>query len=338
MSIRLSLIIVAVLLGACDRSSRLPELELRGVTMGTMFSIKLVAPRGDLSTEALGEQIRGRLDGIEQIMSTYIEDSELSLFNANESTDWYAVSSELCAAIDQTLEISRATNGAFDVTVGPLVNLWGFGPDDAIVVPPDQAELDEALSRVGFSHLQTRCSTPALRKAQQQIYVDLSGWAKGYAVDQVAMLLDENRLTDYLVEIGGELSARGLNAQRQEWAVAIEQPVAGVRKPQTVLRLTNFAVATSGDYRNFFDYQGRRFSHTIDGRSGQPVSHDLTAVTVVDKSAAYADAMATALLVLGPEAGPDLAEQLEIAGLFLIRNKGGLFELTTSVFDGLNLR
>ena len=338
MRISLSLVIAAVLLSACDRSSRLPELELRGVTMGTMFSVKLVAPRDDLSTDALGEQIRDRLDQIEQTMSTYIEQSELSQFNAIESTDWYTVSVELCAAVDQALEISRATNGAFDVTVGPLVNLWGFGPDDAIVEPPDQVELDAALSNVGFSNLQTRCATPALRKNKQQLYVDLSGWAKGYAVDQLAMLLDENLLTDYLVEIGGELSARGLNAQRQKWAVAIEQPLAGVRKPQTVLRLTDFAVATSGDYRNFFEYQGQRFSHTIDGRSGQPVSHGLTAVTVIDKSAAYADAMATALLVLGPEAGPDLAEQLEIAGLFLIRNKGGLFELTTSVFDGLNLR
>jgi thiamine biosynthesis lipoprotein len=338
MSIRLSLVMVAALLGACKQSSRLPEFELQGVTMGTMFSVKLIALRDEVSTDALGEQIRDRLDHIDQVMSTYIAQSELSLFNAIESTNWHEVSLELCTAVEQTLEISKATDGAFDVTVGPLVNLWGFGPDDVIAAPPDQARLDAALSIVGFESLQARCSTPALRKAKQEIQVDLSGWAKGYAVDELALLLDENHITDYLVEIGGELRARGLNAEQRKWAVAIEQPLVGVRRAQTVLRLTNYAVATSGDYRNFFEYQGQRFSHTIDGRIGWPVSHDLAAVTIVNKSAAYADAMATALLVLGPKSGPALAEKLEIAALFLVRDEGGLFELTTSNFDGLNLR
>lgn len=306
--------------------------------MGTVFSVKLVALADGLSAEVLAEQIRTRLNRIEQTMSTYIKQSELSLFNASRSTDWYDVSAELCVAIERTLEISRATDGAFDVTVGPLVNMWGFGPDDVVAVPPDQAELHAALSYVGFSNLATRCSTPALRKTTQDIYVDLSGWAKGYAVDQLTVLLDENSVTNYLIEIGGEVSARGLNAKRQKWAVAIERPIAGVRRPQTILYLANYAVATSGDYRNFFEYQGLRFSHAIDARVGKPVSHNLTAVTVVDKSAAYADAMATALLVLGPEAGPELAEKLGIAGLFLTRNNDEISELTTSVFDGLNLR
>ena len=338
MSIRLGLVIAAIMLGACQQSSRLPEVELQGSTMGTMFSVKLVAPRDDLSTVALRKQIRDRLVRIDMVMSTYNEKSELSMFNANGSTGWYDVSLELCTAIDQTLEISNATDGAFDVTVGPVVNLWGFGPDDAAAAPPDQADLDAALSNVGFENLQARCDTPALRKSKQEIYVDLSGWAKGYAVDQVTLLLDQNHITDYLVEIGGELSAKGLNANQQKWAVAIEQPLAGLRKPQTILRLTNLAVATSGDYRNFFEHEGQRYSHTIDGRDGMPVSHGLAAVTVVNKSAAYADAMATALLVLGPESGPVLAEKLQVAGLFLIRHKGELIELTTSVFDGLNLR
>jgi thiamine biosynthesis lipoprotein len=338
MSIRLSLVMAAALLSACEQSSRLPEFELQGVTMGTMFSVKLIALRDEVSTKALGEQIRDRLDRIDQVMSTYIAQSELSLFNAIETTDWHEVSLELCTAVEQTLEISKTTDGAFDVTVGPLVNLWGFGPDEVIVAPPDQARLDAALSTVGFESLQARCSTPALRKAKQQIRVDLSGWAKGYAVDELALLLDENHITDYLVEIGGELRARGQNAEQRKWAIAIEQPLVGVRRPQTVLRFTNYAVATSGDYRNFFEYQGQRFSHTIDGRTGWPVSHNLAAVTIVDRSAAYADAMATALLVLGPKSGPALAERLEIAALFLVRDEGGLFELTTSDFDGLNLR
>jgi thiamine biosynthesis lipoprotein len=174
-----------------------------------------------------------------------------------------------------------------------------------------------------------------MRKDTPDLYVDLSGWAKGYAVDQIAALLDGHDLHHYLVEIGGELRASGHNAEALEWSIAIEKPLDDERRPQTILRLTDRAMATSGDYRNYFDFGGQRFSHTIDVRTGRPVAHALAAVTVIDDSAATADALATALLVLGPETGLELAEELGIAGYFLVREPAGLDALSSSQFTAM---
>jgi thiamine biosynthesis lipoprotein len=335
---RIGLAIAVFLVGACDRDLRLPEYELTGATMGTSFSIKLVAPPESLSQEALQQQVSDTLERIENLASTYRSHSEISLFNANQSTDWIDVSAEFCGVIERALAISRRTDGAFDITVGPLVNLWGFGPDEMVEQPPTQEEVSAALSRVGYERLQADCPARAVRKDQNDLYVDLSGWVKGYAVDELAALLDDNALSNYLVEIGGEMRVRGHNADNLDWAVAIEKPVASMRAAQTVLRLTDRGVATSGDYRNYFEHEGRRYSHTIDARSGWPVSHALAAVTVIDQSAAFADGMATAFLVLGPEAGPALAEKLGIAGYFLVRGQTGIEELTTSLFDAMKIQ
>lgn len=308
-------------------------LELTGSAMGTSFSVTLIAPGDDLSMERLQSRIIDTLDAIENLASTWRGDSELSRFNANTDSGWIDTSFELCNAIERALEVSRLTDGAFDITVGPLVNAWGFGPDGAIGEPPAEETLRAIRQSVGYENLQTRCEAPAVAKQTGNLYVDLSGWAKGYAVDELALLLDAHELRDYLVEIGGEIRVRGHNAEGLKWAVAIEAPSTTERVPHTVLRVTDVSVATSGDYRNYFEYDGRRYSHTIDARTGQPVSHTLAAVTVVNASAAFADAMATALLVLGPSAGPARAEALGIAAYFLIRNKTGIEEVTTPEYD-----
>jgi thiamine biosynthesis lipoprotein len=342
-SIRIVFLLVALLASACQSDSRLPEFELSGSTMGTTFSVKLVAPPESLATDSsamasLQTQISAVLEHVENLTSTYRDSSELSKFNASAATEWVSASPELCEILAQALELSRDTNGAFDITVGPVVNLWGFGPDGDVVDPPAQHEIDAAAARVGYQQLATDCSKPAIRKENVNVYVDLSGWAKGYAVDQVAAALNAHGLVNYLVEIGGEMRASGYNAEGLDWAVAIEAPVTSGRTVQTVLRFTDLGIATSGDYRNYFEHEGERYSHTIDTRSGRPVSHALAAVTVIDRSAAFADGMATALLVLGPVAGPELAEKLGVAGFFLIRGQAGFEELTTSFFDALNIR
>lgn len=323
----------ALLLAACDRDSRLPQYELTGSALGTTFSVLLVAPREGLLKDELQSRILETLGAVDRLASTWREDSELSLFNENPSNDWIETSTELCTAIERALEISQLTNGAFDITVGPLVNLWGFGPDGEIDKPPADDALRAAMGRVGYQHLQTRCEVPALRKQQGDLWIDLSGWAKGHAVDRLAALLDRNELKDYLVEIGGEVRVRGHNAQQLKWAVAIESPSTTKRVPHAVLRVTNTGVATSGDYRNYFDYDGEHYSHTIDPRTGRPIDHALAAVTVVNESTAYADAMATALLVLGPLEGPKRAEELGIAAYFLVRNTTGFREISTTSFD-----
>ena len=332
---RILLVLIALSLVACGGDSRLPELQLSGDALGTRYNITLIAPPAELQENKLGKQIVGTLERIDELASTWREDSQLSLFNANLSAGWINVSAELCEAIESSLEISRLSNGAFDITVGPLVNLWGFGPNGDSVEPPDQDAIDAAMRNVGYQQLHTDCNKPALQKQRPGLYVDLSGWAKGLAVDEVALLLEHRGLENYMVEIGGELTVRGHNAERKNWAIAIETPSTIMRRPHSVLRLTNTSVATSGDYRNFFEHNGVRYSHTIDARTGRPVSHELAAVTVVDQSAAWADAMATALLVLGPEAGPALAETLGVAGYFLVRESSGFEELATSSFEKL---
>lgn len=331
--LRFSVVSLTMLLVACGNDQRLPEYQLSGSTMGTTFNVKLVAPGEHVDRDRLRIRLDEALAAVDQLTSTWREDSELSQFNANPSTDWIAVTAEFCEAIENALTVSRQSGGAFDVTVGPLVNLWGFGPDGERREPPDAAALDAVLADVGYEGLATRCDTPAVRKRSGNMYIDLSGWAKGYGVDRLAAVLDEYRLKDYLVEIGGELRVHGRNAEGKKWAIAIETPSTTARQLHSVLRITDASVATSGDYRNFFDHDGKRYSHTIDARTGRPVTHDLAAVTVISETAAYADAMATALLVLGPEVGLTLAEDLGVAGYFLVRNQTGIRELTTSSFD-----
>lgn len=329
----LCLVIPTLLLAACGSDARLPQYELTGSALGTTFSVLLVAPGELFSKDELRSSILETLDDVDRLASTWREDSELSRFNANASNTWIDTSIEFCEAIERALDIGRLTDGAFDITVGPLVNLWGFGPEGDVTEPPAEDRLRAMMSQVGYEQLQTRCDMPAVQKRSGSIYIDLSGWAKGYAVDKLAALLDQRALKDYLVEIGGELRVRGHNAEGLKWAIAIEAPSTTKRLPHSVLRLTDVSVATSGDYRNFFDYDGNHYSHTIDARTGYPVSHALAAVTVVNESAAYADAMATALLVLGPTKGPERAEQLGVAAYFLIRNETDFVEVESPSFQ-----
>jgi len=324
-----------LLLVACGGDSRLPSYDLGGSTMGTTFNITLVAPPADTDLDLLKASIYEKLEHIENIASTYRSESELSLFNSSSSTDWISVTPEFCSMISAAQEVSIATQGAFDITVGPLVNIWGFGPPQQKTELPTDEEILVALANVGYATLQTDCDNSLMQKATAGTYVDLSGWAKGYAVDEIAVLLDARHLENYLVEIGGELRVRGHNAEQGKFSIALENTTQNKDMKYTVLALSDVAVATSGDYRNFFMHGGRRYSHTIDPRTGRPVNHDLTAVTVVGSSTAFADAMATALLVLGPDDGHALAEKLGIAAYFLLRTGDDVKGIATLQFEEL---
>ena len=330
-----AMFVVALLpLVACG-DSRLEQLDLTGEALGTTFNVALVEPPASLDVETLEADIVASLTHVDKLASTWRKDSELSAFNDNPSVDWIVVSPEFCAALRSAIAIGEATGGAFDITVGPLVNLWGFGPDGAVQEPPSDAAVEAVMAGVGYSQIELDCDAGLVRKANGTIYVDLSGWAKGYAVDQLATVLDAHELPNYLVEIGGELRISGYNSEGRNWAIAIEAPSTSERVPHAIIRLTDTGVATSGDYRNYFAHGGTHYSHTIDPRTGRPVTHDLAAVTIVHASAAYADAMATALLVLGPDDGPALAAELGIAGYFLVRNESNIKEITTPEFDAL---
>ena len=266
-------------------------------------------------------------------MSHYRPDSELSRFNRAATTEPQPLSGETLGVVADALAVSRASGGAFDVTVGPLVDAWGFGPPGRAPAAPDEATLAALRARVGADLLEVDLAASTLRKRRANVIVDLSAIAKGYAVDAVASLLAEHGFGDYLVEIGGELRAGGTNERGEPWRVAIERPAPGFATAQRIMPLTDAALATSGDYRNFYDLDGARVSHTIDPRTGRPVTHGLRAVSVIADRCILADARSTALNVLGPEDGYDLAAAQGWAALFVADDgTGRLVERETPAF------
>ncbi len=335
MPLRQLLLISLLLLAACG-DGRHEQLDLSGGALGTSFNISIVGAPEALDTSALEADVLATFERIDLLASTWREDSELAIFNADHAIDWIIVSQPLCDALASALNIAVQTGGAFDVTVGPLVNLWGFGPDGSAVEPPSAEAIAAAMEATGHDKIETDCNERLVRKDHEDMYVDLSGWAKGLAVDELAELLDTTGIDNYLVEVGGELRARGHNSEGLKWSIAIEAPSTSRRAPHAVVRVTDTSVATSGDYRNYFEHDGQHYSHMIDPRTGRPVTHNLAAVTVVHPSAAYADAMATALLVLGPDDGLALARELKLAAYLLVRNDATIEELTTPEFDALN--
>ncbi len=329
-----TLCLALLALCACDHAS--PQTDLQGSALGTSFVVSVVDFPAELDADVLRQDILDALGSLDKLASTWRDDSELSALNMALSVDWVAVSAPFCDLLERSLEISRITKGAFDPTVGPLVNLWGFGPAGAISEPPTDGDIVVAQHRVGFDLLEVDCNQQLVRKDVPDLYVDLSGWAKGHAVDLVAGLLESRGIDNYMAEIGGELRIRGHNRNGRKWAIGIEAPSTSERVPHAVVHVTDTSVATSGDYRNYFEHDGQRYSHTIDPRTGRPVTHKLAAVTVVNASAAFADAMATALLVLGPDDGPELARELGLAAYFLVRDASGIQEITTPDFDTLS--
>ena len=304
-------------------------LQLNGLTMGTSYQVQIVDMPGDIEAEDLAIDISGLLRQLDtEIFSTYASNSELSRFNRHGINIPFVASSAMMEVLLMAQEISALSGGAFDVTVGPLVNLWGFGPDLAVFeTVPAQSQIDGERARVGFQFLQISPSTEEILKTRD-IYVDLSAIAKGYAVDQLAEYLDQAGVDNYFLEIGGELKIKGLKPGGESWVPAIEAPVEAVSQVYQIFysRGDNIAIAGSGDYRNYFEEEGLRYSHEIDPRNGRPVTHELAAAYVIDESTARADALATTYMILGPDAAEDLASRQEQAVYFIYKSDGGGFE------------
>lgn len=324
-----ALLLAVFVLSGCQRTPQEKVIGFDGLTMGTSYSLRWVDTEPDRVNE-LRPQAEALLAEINQQMSTYIEDSELSRFNQAPAGTRMQVSPALAEVVGEALRISDFSGGAFDVTVGPLVNLWGFGPDGRIIKAPSAEAVKAVRARTGY-HKLTLEGTELSKKGDQ--YVDLSAIAKGYGVDRLAALLEQAGVKSYLVEIGGELRASGRKPDGQEWRIAIESPVAGERDVERVIAITDAGIATSGDYRNYFEENGQRFSHTIDPRSGAPIRHRLASVTVLRDRCMEADALATTLMVLGDQAGYDFAVEQGIAAFFIIKQEDGFVERTTPEFE-----
>jgi thiamine biosynthesis lipoprotein len=319
---------LAFVLTACAQQ----ELDVSGPTMGTTYSIKVANPPDGISASTVQDATREILDRIDRSMSGYRVDSEISRFNSAASTEWFDVSSDLATVVDAALQVSQQSGGAFDITVGPLVAAWGFGASGEPIDLPDDARLSELRTHVGYEKLHARLNPPALRKDDPSLLLDLNGIAPGYAVDLLAQKLRDMGINNFMIDIGGEVRAHGRNARRQLWRIAVERPIDAEPEPYAIVELDNASVTTSGEYRHYYDRNGQRYSHTIDPRSGRPVSHSLASVVVIGSTSMHIDAWATALNVLGTQEGAALATKLDMPVLFIEADSGSLRSVTTPRF------
>ncbi len=339
--VMLLVIMAAAALPATTALSPLPlsaqegeKLTARGTTMGVV-SWSVIAYGDTTMQQRLQQEVAAELDAVNLRMSTYLEDSEVTRFNRSDSTDWFEVSPETARVVHRALEISQLSEGAFDITVQPLVSLWSFSKDKpASFQPPAADTISQALQSVGYQKLGVRKQPPAIRKSLPTLQIDLSAIAKGYAVDQVARRLQALGLENFLIEVGGEVRASGEKPDQIAWKVGIEEPASEARIPYRRFELFHKSLASSGDYRNFFEYQGQRYSHTIDPRTGFPVKHDVTSASVIATDCMTADALATAIMVLGRNGGMELAERAGVQVLILERGEAGLVATGTPGFPG----
>ena len=281
--------------------------------------------------QKLKQQIEQILVNINQLMSTYIQDSELSRFNQWNSIEPFDMSPQTIDVLNEAKRLADISAGVLDVTVGPLVNLWGFGPQSHPEKIPTDEQIKFTQQLVGIEKLTVGPNWAS--KTNPNLSIDLSTIAKGYAVDQVAQLLQTHQIGNFLVEIGGEMRISGLKASGKMWTIAIEKPQAEQRSVQQIISIGNNAVATSGDYRIYYEQDGTRYSHLIDPSTGYPITHNLVSVTVIHPSSMTADGLATALIVMGKEKAIVLAKKYNIAVFLITKEKDGFTEYTSAKFD-----
>ena len=310
--------------------------QFSGQTMGTAYLVRLAGvalPAARL--EQLQADVQTALDSVDRGMSLYRPGSELVRLNRHRGDTPLALSPELFSVLAAAQRVSSLSAGAFDITVAPLVQAWGFGPDPRREVPAAQ-RLQAGRAALGHAGLRLDAARRTATKLQPALQADLGGIAKGYGVDLAARALDAQGIAHYMVEVGGEVRTRGRNASGQAWQIGIEEPDAMPQRARRVVPMSGGAMATSGDYRNYFEQGGRRYSHEIDPRTAAPIAHGLASVTVVAADAMQADALATALIVLGPQRGWALAEREQLAAYFIERGADGcLHDRSTAAFDAL---
>ena len=325
----LALIGLAFFITACskDQAPSASMVVIEGATMGTYYRVKVVTDKITDSV-AFQAEIDKRLELVNDQMSTYRPDSELSLFNQAQQS--HVVSADTLKVVKTGIELAQLTQGALDITVGPLVNLWGFGPDAKPSHFPSVEAIAQRKALTGVEHLSISGTT--LNKAIPELYVDLSSIAKGFGVDQLADYIESLGEQQYLVDVGGELRMKGSNEKGLPWRIAIEKPVTDERAIQEIVIPGDNAVATSGDYRNYFEENGERFSHMIDPTTGMPIKHKLVSVTVIDKSSMRSDGLATAIMVMAPELGYDFAVAQKMPVFMIIKTETGFSEKYTQQF------
>ncbi|WP_275553816.1 FAD:protein FMN transferase ApbE [Mixta sp. Marseille-Q2659] len=321
-----AVMLLGLLAAGCDQQNATSDkgLVLTGKTMGTQWRVSLAGvPAG--RADALRAKIQQRLDQDDHELSTWKKDSVLSRFNQRRDNQPQPISHNMADVIISALRIGRLTDGAMNITVGPLVNLWGFGPDKQPLHTPSQAEITAAKALTGLQHLQVieRADGAWLQKDLPALYVDLSTMGEGFATDHLARLMEAEGINNYLVSVGGAVLTRGRNAAGKAWRVAIQKPTDQENAVQALVDLQGHGISTSGSYRNYYELDGRRISHVIDPQSGRPVEHHLVSATVIATTALEADGWDTGLMVLGTEKAKEVALREKLAVYLITKEKEG---------------
>ncbi|WP_373240174.1 FAD:protein FMN transferase ApbE [Kluyvera ascorbata] len=328
--LRTMLLGIVILLAGCDNTNTpaTPKAQvtvLDGKTMGTFWRVSVVGIDQNRAEE-LRQKVQTLLDGDDQLLSTWKSDSALMRFNHSQSTTPWPVSEGMADIVTESLRIGQKTRGAMDITVGPLVNLWGFGPDKQPVKTPSQAQINAAKARTGLEKLTVinRAGQQYLQKSIPDLYVDLSTVGEGYAADHLARLMVEEGISRYLVSVGGALVSRGMNGEGQPWRVAIQKPTDRENAVQAIVDINGHGISTSGSYRNYYELDGKRISHVIDPQTGRPITHNLVSVTVIAPTALEADGWDTGLMVLGTEKAQQVVREQGLA-VYMIMKEGDGF-------------
>lgn len=327
--------ILLLLVAGCGQQDD-PELDsplsLEGPIFGSFYQVTIADPLTRDRAEALEEGFVAVLEEVDAAMSIYRDDSELMDFNRTPVGEWLSLSDELFDVLAISQRVAQDSGGAFDTTIGGLVNLWSFGSEARPREIPTAAELAERREEIGHDKLELDANETRARRLGD-VFVDLGGVAKGYGTDRVADYLDKQGIDHYLINLGGDLIVKGYrDEERNPWRIGIEVPDGSRQVAHHTLPLHDISVATSGDYRNYFEEDGKRYSHTIDPRSGYPVEHALASVTVLHPSNAWADAWATAMMVLGPEESMQLAREYDLKALVLVRDDDAWSTLVSPAF------
>ncbi len=331
-----AIVAITICLFVSTSKAQTAPIKLHGKTMGPIkYNVTVSQYPNEVNAAHLQKTVQTSLDRVNQLMSTYIPDSDVSRFNQSDSTQPIAVERETALVVARALEISTQTQGAFDVTVGPAVDLWNFGPKKRKFTVPADEIVESVKTSIGFQHLSCTLDPPTLQKSISGLKIDLSAIAKGYAVDVVADVLDAQGCDSYLVEVGGEVRARGLNSDGNQWKVGVEYPTKRKSDPvgdlAAVAYLKDRSMATSGDYRNFEMFQGKRYSHTIDPKTCRPVEHSLATACLLAKDCMTADALATAVSVMGVEQGKQICDSLGVEYYLVVRDETDANKLTSIV-------
>ncbi|MDP2636053.1 MULTISPECIES: FAD:protein FMN transferase [unclassified Pseudoalteromonas] len=324
-------IFITLFISGCGQSDEPKELYLEGRTMGTTYHIKAYAKQDKLDSLNLLPEVNQLLKDVNQSMSTYIKDSEINNFNRIPAGQVMPISADFRAVVAESIRLGESTK-TLDVTMGPLIDLWGFGPDKKPTKRPTDEALASMVANIGVDKL--KLTEQGLAKTIDGLELSFSATAKGYGIDKVAELLERHGITDYMVEIGGELRISGKKPNAKEWRIAIEQPDAepGTRKVHRILAPGNNGMATSGDYRIFYEMDGVTYSHLIDPVTGMPTRHDLVSVTVLHPSAMTADGLATALTIMGMNKAQAYAEKNDLAVYLIAKSKDGLVTYSSPAF------